>query len=90
MMQYLGAVLLLALSTAAGAQQQPAASASAATPDKSNADKKVCVQQIPTGSSMARRVCHTKAEWKAIHTGDDQAADSFRQARQAGSGQFSQ
>src|SRR3546814_5180908 len=34
--------------------------------DKPDEEKIICKREVATGSIMSRRVCHTKAEWKAI------------------------
>lgn len=34
--------------------------------DKPDGDKMICKREVATGSIMSRRICHTRAEWKAI------------------------
>lgn len=56
------------LSIAAMLAAAPAAATAGEKPDgdKPAAEKKICRKQQSTGSIMARRVCHTKAEWDAL------------------------
>jgi len=34
--------------------------------DKPDGEKMICKREVATGSIMSRRICHTRAEWKAI------------------------
>lgn len=63
------AVLMLAGSAAAQDTSAP--------PPKP--EKKICRRIIPTGSIMARSVCHTKAEWADIAAREKQGAEGFKQ-----------
>lgn len=40
--------------------------ATAPDTDKPSEEKMICKREIATGSIMARRTCHTKAEWQAL------------------------
>jgi len=67
------------LSTAAHAESTASPSAE---PVK---EKKICRSQPKTGSFIAKRICHTRAEWKAIEDAQsrvsEQAIDKLRNSR---------
>jgi len=64
--------VVLALSTGTAVQAQDTQNAApVAAPAK---DKPVCRREEETGSVVAKRVCHTKAEWAAM----DAEADRTR------------
>jgi hypothetical protein len=54
--------LLMATVPAAGYTMAP----DQASADQPAPEKKICKNQVVTGSIMSRRVCHTKAEWNAL------------------------
>jgi hypothetical protein len=64
------------------AAQEP----SAPPPAPSEADKKICRREAVTGSNMSRRICHTKAEWKAITKARESAMESSEGMRNRGYG----
>lgn len=41
-------------------------------------EKKVCRRVTPTGSIVAKSVCHTKAEWKQIEEENSRNTEAFR------------
>lgn len=43
--------------------------------------KKVCRREETTGSMLAKRVCHTRAEWDKIDTARSRAAEDAINAR---------
>ncbi|MES1974328.1 MAG: hypothetical protein V4472_17870 [Pseudomonadota bacterium] len=57
----------------ANAQTVPSTtdSTSTATSDKPQKPVKICRQEAPTGSHFAKRICHTEAQWTAIHAAED-------------------
>lgn len=60
MIRMLVPATLLMLSSAAIAHPDDAAS------KKDDGEKLICKREVPTGSIMAKRTCHTKAQWDAI------------------------
>ncbi|MHA6719194.1 hypothetical protein ACX40Y_07035 [Sphingomonas sp. RS6] len=58
---------LLALVSAPAIAQQTAPKHSS-SPDP---DKQICRRVQVTGSNFGKRVCHTRAEWQAIHEADE-------------------
>jgi predicted secreted protein len=74
---------LLCLSSAGLAQVTPPV-APVAAPIK---EKKICRSEVPLGSIMGRRICHTKAEWVAIRAQNGAAAErTLDAARRPGMG----
>lgn len=43
-------------------------------------EKPICEREAPTGSLIAKRVCHTKAEWNALHNAGQDEVDGIRNA----------
>jgi len=81
-MRFVPVIALLALSTAAYAQD--AAPSPAPTPVK---EKQVCRNMAVTGSIMGRRICHTAAEWRQIDgTNSDSARRALDSSRSIGVG----
>lgn len=68
-MRRLVSFALIAIATPAAAQQEAPATS------KPAAEKKVCRPIQTTGSMMAKRVCHSKAEWASIDATNGQNAD---------------
>ena len=54
-----------------------------ATPPQPPREKKICRQAVNTGSIMAKRVCHTKAEWDAMEAASRANLDRTRDADNA-------
>lgn len=72
MLSVVAAALSVALLPASAiAQDEPAPKAS---------EKKICRRVVATGSVMARKTCHTKAEWDAMSARGQ--ADAQRQINQ--------
>ena len=59
----LATMALLATSPALAKEKKPA-----------DPNKKACRSEIPTGSRMSTRLCHTLAEWAAIDTANETGA----------------
>jgi hypothetical protein len=57
------------VSAAAIAQLAPPAGPVTPVPEK-----KICRSEVPLGSIMSKRTCHTKSEWAAIRAKDNAAA----------------
>ncbi|MCP3736210.1 hypothetical protein M9979_15180 [Sphingomonas sp. RP10(2022)] len=64
----------------------PAAQATEAPPPPPPADKRICRREVPLGSIMPTRICHTKAEWAAIDAANSDAAENARRANSARNG----
>ena len=63
---FAAAVLAAGLATTAQAETKPGTPAPAtakAPQEKQVKDTRYCVESVSTGSRIARRVCHTRAEW---------------------------
>ena len=63
---------------AALAAQTTAPEPPVATPTPVAAEKPVCRKEVPLGSIMAKRTCHSKAEWAAIDSANAGAAENAR------------
>lgn len=82
-------LLSLLLVLQAPAVQQPAeepsgatATDTAAAPAKPKKEKVVCKAETRTGSrTNFRQVCHTEAEWKAIHSENRKVVDKAQRER---------
>jgi hypothetical protein len=85
-MRFVSLIALLAV--AAPAFAQPAAPQQTAVPgaDAAKEDKPVCRRLPVTGSNFAKRECHTKAEWAAIHARDEENASRALSNRRASGG----
>ncbi|MBB4618252.1 hypothetical protein [Sphingomonas abaci] len=74
--------MFMLLLSAALAAQTTAPEAPAATPTPTPtpvaAEKPVCRKEVPLGSIMAKRTCHSKAEWAAIDSANAGAAENAR------------
>jgi hypothetical protein len=70
-MRFVPVIALLALSTAAYAQEATPSPAPTPAPVK---EKQVCRNMAVTGSIMGRRICHTAAEWRQIDGSNSDAA----------------
>ena len=76
-------LLVLGLQCAAAAPAPAAAQALAQNQaDQPDQEKKICRRVVPTGSVMAKSVCHTKLEWMALKKQDSGEVDLFRNRRQ--------
>ncbi len=53
-------------------------------------DKKICRSQVPLGSIMSKRICHTRSEWAAIRASDNAAAANALDQAHRGSGGLNQ
>lgn len=61
----------------------PQAEASMPTPAPSPAaEKPICRREVATGSTLSKRICHTKAQWAAINADNAANMDSLQRARQ--------
>ena len=59
------------------------------TPDPARtpaADKPICRRELPIGSYLPVRTCHTKAQWAQIDEANGRAASDARRANDARSG----
>ena len=84
----IAAVAAMALSGAAMAQDQ--GGAPSLLPIDSGTDSKiVCIHaDPPTGSRMgAKKICHTNAEWRTIHTNSQQLLNTFQDRSAVGHGE---
>lgn len=59
-------IALLAMVAAPSALAQQGTAPQAAATDAAKPEKKICRKEIVTGSMMAKRTCHTAAEWAQI------------------------
>ncbi|MCU6455244.1 hypothetical protein LPN01_14250 [Sphingomonas sp. A2-49] len=66
------------LSLLLAAVPQASATPSPAVP---KADKPVCRREVPTGSTLQQRVCHSRAEWAAIDAANAGSVDAMQGAR---------
>ncbi len=62
--------------TAVQAQTAPADAAPAAAPAKPVKEKRICRAEEDTSSIVAKRICHTKAEWSAIDGAQQNSVDA--------------
>ena len=60
-----------------GLTMQAATAAPAAKP-LANPNKRICRADTDTGSLMAKRICHTRAEWAAMDSEDGRYRNNFR------------
>jgi len=56
----------------------PEMSTPAAAPTPVATEKPVCRKEVPLGSIMAKRTCHSKAEWAEIDSANAGAAENAR------------
>ena len=70
--------MFMLLLSAALATQTTAPETPAAAPTPVAAEKPVCRKEVPLGSIMAKRTCHSKAEWAAIDSANAGAAENAR------------
>lgn len=63
---------------AALAAQTTAPETPVTSPTPVAAEKPVCRKEVPLGSIMAKRTCHSKAEWVAIDSANAGAAENAR------------
>lgn len=71
------ASLFVTLLLAAPQTEQPAAPAAVPAP----VEKPICRSEVPTGSTLPKRVCHTKAQWAAIGAANANQIETVRQRR---------
>lgn len=83
-MRFVSLLALLSVTAPVLAQQAPAAQTAASATDAAKEDKPVCRRIAVTGSNFAKRECHTKAEWAAIHARDEENAARALDNRRAG------
>jgi hypothetical protein len=78
----------LFMSIIAPAYAQDNVAASTTMPAKPEKPKKICRQDVDTGSVMMTTTCHTKEEWQQIDSGDQAQSDRALQNlhRSAGMG----
>lgn len=75
-------LLALAMMTAPAAQTtQATAVPPPATPPAK--EKPICRREIPVGSIMPVRTCHSKAEWAMIDRANNDAAETARRSNAA-------
>lgn len=70
-------ILFLAVSLLAASPDAIAAPVAATTPAPVK-ERKICREEAETGSLIAKRTCHTKAEWEAITKASAHDIDAFR------------
>jgi hypothetical protein len=78
------ALSLIVPAAAANAQAQasaPAATQQATPPAK---EKKVCKEEVSTGSIMPKRICKTPEEWAAMQGANGSVPDQLRNWQQNG------
>lgn len=61
----------------------PAIQTADAVPPAPVKEKPVCRREIPIGSIMPTRTCHSKAEWAAIDRANSDAAETARRSNAA-------
>ena len=69
------------LAIAPQATPSPAPAPSPASTSIAAADKPICHREVPTGSTLPRKVCHTRAEWAAINAANAEDVDHTLQGR---------
>jgi hypothetical protein len=69
--------LLTTLALAAPQAAQTTTPAPAPVP----VEKPVCRNEVPTGSTLPKRICHTKAQWAAIGAANASQIETVRQRR---------
>ncbi|MGP7794791.1 hypothetical protein [Sphingomonas sp. CLY1604] len=68
-------VFLIAGLLATAAQTAPAPAPTDAAPKP---EKRVCRSETATGSTIPKRICHTKAEWAQIESDNARNVDAVR------------
>jgi hypothetical protein len=79
-----GILAATAIVWATGAQANPSVqqAPSAAAPAAPVKEKKTCRVEASTGSMMAKRTCHTAAEWAAIDRANPGVTDAMLHQQQ--------
>jgi hypothetical protein len=70
--------MFMLLLSAALAVQTTTPETPAAAPTPVATEKPVCRKEVPLGSIMAKRTCHSKAEWAEIDSANAGAAENAR------------
>ncbi|WP_343615376.1 hypothetical protein [Novosphingobium sp.] len=68
--------LIAALALLAGTAVQAQTAPSDAAPAKPVKEKRICRAEEDTSSIVAKRICHTKAEWSAIDGAQENSVDT--------------
>lgn len=87
MFRQTAAIMLFAIPLPAAAQTDTAAMTGAPMAAKPKSEKKICRRVQETGSIMGgRSICHSKSEWSAIDTANNDAAATSRETHGAAGG----
>jgi len=71
-------LLILGLLAGCSSAPQPEKSTASAPAATADADKKICREEKALRSIIAKKVCHTAAEWAAIDANQKLSAEKYK------------